>query len=239
MILWGNDFQPKGLWTAAVSEFWEQTLIYCCSSLHLMHTISILKIMVFSNLTISALSLHLPAILLSLSAVSVDAWCSSEKLCCLVSWSVWWRAWGSLEMITSTSCFTWEIKAEIQKPWNMRTTALSVAFITFLVFMFYLCFYYISLPDYPGSFFCLIPIPWRHIKHPYGIHLSPQVFVPGFSLVLAPFLLLCSSVAFLSAGFGQWGAWWESRAWDYRDGFLALFSGARSRRHVQQPRREL
>lgn len=100
MILWGNDFQPEGLWIAAVWEFREQTLIYCCSSLHLMHTISILKIMVFSNLTISALSLHLPAILFSLSAVSVGAWCNSETLCSLVSWSVWWRAWSSLEMIT-------------------------------------------------------------------------------------------------------------------------------------------
>lgn len=239
MILWGNDFQPEGLWIAAVWEFREQTLIYCCSSLHLMHTISILKIMVFSNLTISALSLHLPAILFSLSAVSVGAWLSSEMLCCLVSWSVWWRAWGSLEMITGTSCFTWEIKAEIQKPWNMRTKALSVASITFLVLMFYLCFYYISLPDYPVSFFCLIPIPWCHIKCLYGIHLSPQVFIPGFSLVLAPFLLLCSSVAFLFTWFGQWGTWWESRAWDDRDGFLALSSGAWSRCCVQQPRREL
>lgn len=78
MILWGNDFQPEGLWIAAVWEFREQTLIYCCSSLHLMHTISILKIMVFSNLTISAPSLCLPAILFSLSAVSVGVWCSSE-----------------------------------------------------------------------------------------------------------------------------------------------------------------
>lgn len=114
-------------------------------------------------------------------------------------------------MITGTRCFTWEIKAEVQKPWNMRIKALSVAFITFLVLMFYPCFYYISLPDYPASFFCLIPIPWCHIKHPYGIHLSPQVFVPGFSLALAPLLLLCSSVAFLFAWFGQWGTWWESR----------------------------
>lgn len=170
-----------------------------------MHTISVLKIMAFSNLTISALSLHLPAILFSLSAVSVDAWCGSEKLRCLVSWSVWWRAWVSLEMIAGTSYFTWEIKAEIQKPWNMRTKALSVAFITFLELMFYLCFYYISLPDYPGSFFCLIPIPWCHIKHPCGIHLSPQGFVPGFSLALALFLLLCSSMGFLFAWFGQWG----------------------------------
>lgn len=219
MILWGNDFQPEGLWIAAVWEFWEQTLIYCCSSLHLMHTISILKIMVFSNLTISALSLHPPAILFSLSAVSVGVWCSSERLCCLVSWSVWWRAWGTLEMITGTSCFIWEIKAEIQKPWNIRIKALSLPFITFLVLMFYLCFYYISLPDYPGSFFCLIPVPWCHIEHPCGIHLSPQVFVPGFPLVLAPFLLLYHSVAFLFACFGQSGTWWESRPWDDRDGF--------------------
>lgn len=195
MILWGNDFQPEGLWIAAVWEFQEQTLIYCCSSLHLMHTISILKIMVFSNLTISALSLHLSAILFILSLFQ---WVFGVAMRHFADF--WfpglfgWRAWGTLEMITGTSCFTWEIKAEIQKPWHMRIKAFSVAFIIFLVLMLSLCFYYISLSDYPGSFFCLIPICWCHIKHPYGIHLSPQVFVPGFSLVLAPLLLLFRSV---------------------------------------------
>jgi len=43
---------------------------------------------------------------------------------------------------------------------SMIIKAISVAFDHFLVLMFYLRFYCISLPDYPGSFFCLVPVPW-------------------------------------------------------------------------------
>lgn len=173
MILWGNDFQPEGLWIAAVWEFREQTLIYCCSSLHLMHTISILKIMVFSNLTISALSLCLPAILFSLSAVSVGVWCSSETdtllfgfLVCLVETLGYSRNDNKHKLLYMRN-----------RSWNSEALkhenyALICGLHHLPCAYAYLCLYYISLPDYPGSFFCLIPIPWCHIKHPYGISLS-------------------------------------------------------------------